>query len=129
MLMALVYFVLPAVLLIIGFPIYAILLITSICAIYFVTDVPLVPGRIVNGTLSTTGDGDSPATTLGYRARVTRIRRHSDPGTFEVEARLEWLDFVAAEPSSPTTSTPCLKPKPQPAWTPRALPRPAGRRS
>jgi C4-dicarboxylate transporter, DctM subunit len=41
MLMALVYFVLPAVLLIIGFPIYAILLITSICAIYFVTDVPL----------------------------------------------------------------------------------------
>jgi C4-dicarboxylate transporter DctM subunit len=41
MLMALVYFVLPAVLLIIGFPIYAILLITSVCAIYFVTDVPL----------------------------------------------------------------------------------------
>ncbi len=81
----------------------------------FVTDVPLVPGRIVNGTLSTIGDGDSPATTLGYRARVTRIRRRPDPGTFEVEARLEWLDFVAAEPSSPSASTPCLKPKPHPA--------------
>lgn len=37
---ALVYFVLPAVLLIIGFPIFLVLLVTCLCVVWFVADVP-----------------------------------------------------------------------------------------
>src|SRR3954471_19681943 len=40
-------------------------------AFRFRTDVPLVPGQRLNGTLSEAGEGDSPTTTPSYSAVVT----------------------------------------------------------
>ncbi len=65
--------------------------------VLFVTAVPLPVGRRLAGTLRSAPGPDGIATAVRYVARVTAVRVSGSAGLFEVEARLDGLEFAAPE--------------------------------